>query len=151
MASGGRRAKNGPMSRQAKLNLKAIPAEEYTGEPPEWPIFPAATAKEELEWREHWHLPQAHVWALPEYRYLWKPLALYIRLLVKNCKSPGATLLAQQIRLGEQVGLTPNGLHGLGWKIATETETSEVPGQVASSASNVTMLSSARNRVKRSG
>lgn len=81
-------------------------------------VAAAVDAREQVVWRQVWHLPQAVAWHMPRYSYLVQTVAMYVRALVRSEQSD-ATAADRNVvlRFADMVGLTPNGLARLGWVI----------------------------------
>lgn len=79
--------------------------------------------REETVWDELWHLPQGFAWSRPEYKYLQKSVALYVRQYVlcesSDAKAADRTTLC---RYADTIGLTPQGLRLNGWRIVDDTQ-----------------------------
>ncbi len=178
MVSGGPRNRSGPAtnpksgrSDRRGLVFKQLPAEGYTGNPPEFPlpkmvrtyvevidkvrtVKPDNSATISLRrremkiWREVWALPQGKAWSAPRYQWLWPSIAEYCRLkaLVEKAPDANATLVAQLHRYRDQIGLTNAGMRELGWDIADD----EVADKRAEAAAETKdkPTSSARDRLK---
>lgn len=124
MTSGGARTRSGPAKDETSARsealgykLTALPAGGYTGEAPKFPLtYPRA--REKRVWAELWRTPQACAWSTPTYQWMHPLVAMYVRVKVRceNTAAP-ASLIAQMIRLADQIGLTSAGLGALGWKI----------------------------------
>jgi hypothetical protein len=149
MPSGGARNRSGPQpdpnslkSAKRGLQLSALPAEGYHGEPPAFPLprvpvydiwfegkirhkelnLEATEARIEREralWAWAWGTPQAAVWAKEPWR--WQTVALWVRTMAV-CESGDATAADKNSlhRFADQIGLTPAGLRENGWKIAAD-------------------------------
>lgn len=89
--------------------------------------------REKQLWRELWKKPQAYAWAHYGMEY---QVAIYCRRAVEaeiSGSSPGLSQLVKQ--LGEQLGLTPQSLNALRWKLETEPEQSVAEDKPAARAS----------------
>lgn len=147
MASGGRRAHNGP-----KPDLDAFARERDKGEwvllpmewphpAPEWPLAdptdpetmaPVYDNDREMElWAGLWKQGQAPAWILDKQEFA---VALYVRLLAvveSSMSVKSAPLLAELRRQQEMLGLSTDGLLKNKWRFADHTvmsvEASETP------------------------
>ncbi|MEU4618850.1 hypothetical protein AB0G04_02565 [Actinoplanes sp. NPDC023801] len=82
----------------------------------------ATDARHERElqlWAQAWRTPQATVWAREGWR--WHTVAMWVRTSAL-CESGDATAADKNSlhRFADQIGLTPAGLHGNGWRIGSE-------------------------------
>lgn len=154
MPRGGARNRSGPRpdptsgrSERRGFTLTALPAEGYTGGPPNFPLEPIVLFTEYFEgsgknrikvkerdeegtesfrereacvWAEAWSTPQACAWSMEPWR--WPVVAEYCRLktVVELDPSASAALVAQLHRYRDQIGLTPAGMKENGWAIATD-------------------------------
>lgn len=124
MASGGSRNRSGPQKDPNSLTsaaqgvvFSALPANGFDGDGPEFPL-PGMLEREAEVWAELWRTPQAAAWVLEPWR--WRTVAMYVRWSVRmEDVEANAALVAQVIRLGDQIGLTPAGLRENGWKIGS--------------------------------
>src|SRR4029453_15412904 len=93
-----RRRRNAPMA-----NVRHIPAGDYDGPVPEWPLK-TASEDELATWAKVWTKPQAHAWAADGYAHV---VARYCRLLVE-CEAPDAriTKLIEVRMLEDRLGLS---------------------------------------------
>ena len=136
-SSGRRPDADSARSQERGYRLDALPPGGFDGAPPVWPL-PLATsyfvpevdtygenpfvlqeAREAQVWADLWRTPQAAAWAQPSEQWRIPTIALYVRIFVQ-CERPDTkpALVTQLNRLADQIGLTPNGLANLGWKIA---------------------------------
>lgn len=123
MAQGGARNRSGPSvdpgsGRSDRRGLVLTSLQPYVGEAPEFPL-PDVSVRELEVWVEAWRTPQASAWAAEPWRL--RTVALWVRWSVRT-EDPecGAGLVAQAIRLADQVGMTPAGLKENGWRVAGE-------------------------------
>ncbi len=123
MAQGGARNRSGPSvdpgsGRSDRRGLVLTSLQPYVGEAPEFPL-PDVSVRELEVWVEAWRSPQASAWAVELWRH--RTVALWVRWSVR-VEDPecGAGLVAQAIRLADQVGMTPAGLKENGWRVAGE-------------------------------
>lgn len=147
---GGARNRSGPQpdpksgrSDRKGLQFVALPAEGYTGEPPEYPLMPrrvmrweygekgarwqvvdedasAFVADREAQlWEWAWGTPQAVAWARELWR--WQAIAHWVRTSV-ICESDEAMASDRGSlhRFADQIGMTPAGLKENGWQIAAD-------------------------------
>lgn len=132
MASGGARNRSGPQadprsgrSDARGYSLKALPAEGYAGEVPDFPLPTAldeeTSLREAQVWEDAWRTPQACAWSLPSERWRIPTVALWVRVKVRceNVLAP-ATLYGQMHRLADQIGMTTAGLAEMGWTVAVD-------------------------------
>lgn len=147
MPSGGARNRSGPQpdpnsmkSMKLGLTYRALPAEGFDGESPEWPLSEFMEGEREA-WERAWRTPQAAAWIREEWR--WPIVALWVRTFVR-CQGEEATagLLGALHRFADQIGMTPAGLKENGWRIAAD-EVSERREQRAESTAP-----SARDRMR---
>ncbi|KQQ98016.1 hypothetical protein ASF74_14890 [Arthrobacter sp. Leaf145] len=103
------------------VSFTTLPAAGFDGEIPEFPL-PGMLGRESEVWAALWRTPQAAAWILEPWR--WRTVAMYARWSVRmEDVEANAALVAQVIRLGDQIGLTPAGLRENAWKIgAVEPE-----------------------------
>lgn len=128
MTQGGSRNRSGPQKDPNSLtsavngvSFTTLPAAGFDGEIPEFPL-PGMLGRESEVWAALWRTPQAAAWILEPWR--WRTVAMYARWSVRmEDVEANAALVAQVIRLGDQIGLTPAGLRENAWKIgAVEPE-----------------------------
>jgi hypothetical protein len=149
MPSGGARNRSGPQpdpnslkSARRGLQLTALPAEGYDGEPPAFPLprvpvydiwFEDKVRRKELDleatearydreldlWAWAWRTPQAAAWSVEPWR--WQTVAIWVRTMAV-CESGDATAADKNSlhRFADQIGLTPAGLRENGWKVAAD-------------------------------
>ena len=127
MSRGGARNRSGPQAQEGSgrsdrrgFTLTALPAEGYSGKPPEFPL-PGATERELEVWADAWRTPQACAWSMPSEAWRVPTVAMWVRVKVR-CEDPdsGAALLGQLHRFADQIGLTTAGLAEMGWKVAVD-------------------------------
>jgi hypothetical protein len=132
MGRGGARNRSGPAadprsgrSDARGYSLKALPAEGYDGEIPDFPL-PAAiddeiSIRETQVWAAAWRTPQACAWSLPSERWRIPSVAMWVRVKVR-CESTeaGAALYGQLHRFADQIGMTTAGLAEMGWQVAVD-------------------------------
>lgn len=152
MTRGGPRNRSGPppdpssgRSAQRQLQYLVLPEGGHRGKPPAFPLpeavvfdvdpedktasvdksASAEVNKRERElWAELWTLPQAHAWSMPEYRWLHRTIANYVRVSVRcEAVDAPATLFGQLHRFADQIGLTTAGLREHGWHIGPPPST----------------------------
>ena len=124
MAKGGARNRsrvpdpNSARSERRGISFSALPSEGFKGRVPKFPL-PDQTAREADVWKWAWRTPQAVAWDREPWR--WRSVALWVRWSVQ-AESPecSASILAQVIRLADQIGFTPAGLKENGWRIAED-------------------------------
>lgn len=153
MTKGGARNRSGPRadpnsgrSERRGLTLTVLPAEGYTGEPPEFPLKPVQLMLEHYEgsgadrtfvrepdedgtelfrerekalWAWVWTLPQAVAWAREPWR--WYAVAMWVRTAVV-CEGAEAQAADKNSlhRFADQIGMTPAGLRENGWSISVD-------------------------------
>lgn len=146
MASGGARARSGPVadprsgrSDARGLRFEVLPVEGYQGMAPEFPLpeiqvyatdsemgksvdwdaSDARNARERELWEQVWRYPQAVAWAREPWRTY--SVAEWVRLAVL-CETSEAKAadVTSKLRLAEQIGLTPAGLSLNGWQVGVE-------------------------------
>lgn len=125
MPPGGARNRSGPLpdpnsgrSERRGLSFTTLPSEGYKGDPPEFPL-PDVTIRELIVWNEAWRTPQAAAWAQEPWRH--RTVAMWVRWSVRmEDPEAGASLVAQVIRLADQIGMTPAGLRENGWTISQD-------------------------------
>ena len=150
MASGGARNRSGPQPDPASgrsdargIVLTALPNEGYRGEPPAFPL-PGVSERESALWVRVWRSPQACAWVLEPWRHY--TVGQYVRWAVKcEQEDASASLVAQMIRLADQIGLTPAGLKENGWAIAADELSARAAEQPAEGRK------SSRDRIKVAG
>ena len=153
MPSGGARAQSGPPPREGSarsesrgFRLSSISARGYRGRIPTYPLperrimrwqyedgsrfevldSDATEAFREREialWKWAWRTPQALVWSRPDFHWMQRTVASWVRqaVLCEGSRSSAADH-GQLHRYAEQVGLTPAGLTRLGWKIVDDVQ-----------------------------
>jgi hypothetical protein len=149
MASGGARNRSGPQvdpnsarSDARGVVFSALPSEGYAGEVPDFPL-PDVSVRESELWDRVWRSPQACAWAQEPWRHY--TVGQYVRWSVKcEGEAASASLVAQMIRLADQIGLTPAGLKENGWAIAAD----ELAARTAGAAVE---RKSSRSRIKAAG
>lgn len=151
MAQGGARNRSGPRPQEGSgrsdargYSLKALPAEGYDGEVPEFPLPARAVyfttyedkrpvrhldeagsglvAERERElWEWAWRTPQACAWAMRSEQWRWYTVAMWVRTAV-ICESSDATAADKNSlhRFADQIGMTTAGLAEMGWKVAVD-------------------------------
>ena len=145
MPAGGARNRSGPRpqigsarsERAGARKVLRVPAVPYDGPVPEFPL--EQPVRRELEvWSWSWQQPQGWAWSRPENAFRVRTIGLWVRASVR-AESPEAqpTLIAQSIRLADQIGMTTAGLHELGWIIGEigEITMSATPPPVPASSS----------------
>ena len=94
-----------------------LPAEGRTAPPPKWPLS-KPLAGELPMWRYLWSTPQAVMW---ERLHASRNVARFVRLAVEAEKPDASTRLLAEVRQMEHdLGLTPMGLHRLGWSVPAD-------------------------------
>lgn len=149
MASGGARNRSGPpidpnsgRSDARGVVLTALPSEGFSGEAPDFPL-PGASVRETELWERVWRSPQACAWNQEPWRHY--TIGQYVRWAVKcEDEKASANLVAQMIRLADQIGLTPAGLKENGWAIAADE-------LAAKAAAGPEVRKSSRDRIKAAG
>ena len=126
------------------LKFTALPAEGFAGIAPDYPLprrvvtrweyedkrryqvpdaeATEAVAEREAElWRWVWRTPQACAWAQLSESWRLHTIAMYVRTFV-ICESSDATAADKNSlhRFADDIGMTPAGLRGNGWVIATD-------------------------------
>ena len=147
MTKGGARNRSGPQKDPGSLTsavngvvFSALPASGFNGAAPEFPL-PSMMDRESEVWESLWRTPQAAAWVLEPWR--WRIVAMYVRWSVRmEDAEANAALVAQVIRLGDQIGLTPAGLRENGWKIGP------VEGEQKATGTAGKARSSSRARLK---
>ena len=113
-----------PKSADKRRRQNAMPGEVLLpragrkGKPPAWPLPGAKRAGEASVWTQLWATPQAVAWE----RLGWvRTVARYCRALV-DAEKPDApvALLAEVRQMEHDLGLTPMGLHRLGWSVPAD-------------------------------
>jgi hypothetical protein len=139
MARGGARNRSGPApdptsgrSDARGFSLKALPAEGYTGQVPDFPL-PNASVRETDVWEQAWRTPQACAWSLPSERWRIHTVAMWVRVKVR-CEDPeaAASLFGQLHRFADQIGMTTAGLAEMGWKVAVDELAERAAGRTSS-------------------
>jgi hypothetical protein len=171
VGSGGARIRSGPTpdpnserSMKRGLTLEFLPPGGYTGAIPQFPLpegespdvpdlmkqieldhaVERINAREAEVWAEVWRTPQAAKWATDEFAWLVPQVALYVRTRVRCEELDAKSGLFTQLRqLGNQIGLTPDGLNYHGWVIGTPEPDDEADPTLETDAQ------SARARVTR--
>ena len=142
MTKGGARNRSGPQKDPNSLTsavqgvvFSALPAAGFVGDVPEFPL-PDLSVRESEVWDSLWRTPQASAWSVEPWR--WRTVAMYVRWSVRmEDVEANAALVAQVIRLGDQIGLTPAGLRENGWQIAKDdSEQAKATGTAGKSRSS---------------
>lgn len=103
----------GPAKKDTSKYIQ-LPAEGRTDPPPKWPLSKALPGELPL-WRYLWSTPQAVMW---ERLHASRNVARFVRLAVQAEVPEASTrLLAEARQMEHDLGLTPMGLHRLGWSI----------------------------------
>ena len=114
-----------------------LPAEGRQGVPPDWPLSPKATKRQQALWEQLWAKPQAVMW---EERGQELEVGLYVRRLSEAEKPNASTALTGEVRrLMEQLGLSGMGLRANRWRIgpAEQVDAAVDGGRPAASASSM--------------
>lgn len=127
MTSGGARAKSGPpptpgsgRSDARGMNFKALPAEGYNGEIPEFPRK-AVHGSEMKHWNAVWRTPQASLWATPQWSFMIPTVALYCSLMAQSETPEYPVGILSQIRgLAGEILLTNDALTRAGYTVSVD-------------------------------
>lgn len=118
MPSGGARARSGPAADPSSLRSVSkswvdLPAR-FDGGVPAWPLS-KASASERKYWVLLWVKPQASEWSRLGLEF---QVALYVRSFFESA-APGASagLRTSVLRMEDTLGLSPQGLNSLRWRI----------------------------------
>lgn len=126
------------------LSFKALPAEGYFGEAPEFPR-PVTFGSELGYWSAAWRTPQAALWSTPQWSWIIPAVAHYCSLMAQS-ESPDCPVgVHAQIRGREaDILLTADSLARAGYQVVTD----EVAERREESSAAV-KPESARERAKR--
>ena len=95
-----------------------LPAGGWDGDVPDLPL-PRPTKRERELWAWAWRTPQAAAWVREPWR--WQTVATWVRMSVRaESRSAPAAVINAQVRLADQIGLTPAGLRFNGWAISRD-------------------------------
>lgn len=104
-----------------------LPAEGHTGPIPAFPL-PSPSLRELELWATSWRLPQGVGWAPEPWRH--DAVAHWVRWSVRaEDHDASAAVATMALRFANQIGMTPNGLRDLGWRIADPVEPAPGPGR----------------------
>ena len=126
MASGGH-ARSGPAptpgsgrSDSRGLNFKALPAEGYTGDIPDFPR-PVTFGSELAHWNAAWRTPQAALWATPQWSWIIPAVAHYCSLMAQSEELNCPVGVHAQIRGREgDILLTSDSLARAGYQVVAD-------------------------------
>lgn len=111
--------------RNARPEMRRLPASGRRGDPPDWPLGRTTKAEREL-WLQLWASPQAVAWESLGWA---RSVARYVVCVVKAEKRDApVALLAEARQFEDRLGLNPLAMRRLMWEIVdlgatTETET----------------------------
>lgn len=117
----------GPMSNPTKPHSRhrergqvlVLPSEGCDLPPPALPAGRKWTAAHTTLWRSLWASPQAVMWD----DSFASAVAMYVAHTVAVVSGKASAWQAQEARhLGDRLGLTPQGMHALGWRLAEPGE-----------------------------
>lgn len=126
MASGGH-ARSGPAptpgsgrSDARGLSFKALPAEGYTGNIPDFPR-PVTFGSELAHWNAVWRTPQAALWATPQWSWIIPAVAHYCSLMAQSEVPDCPVGVHAQIRGREaDILLTADSLARAGYQVVAD-------------------------------
>lgn len=121
---------------------RLLPFEGRTAPAPPWPSGHTPSDPEALAWSRLWALPQACAW---EALNLSSTVETYCRLgavldVQLDAGDPSAALLAQHVRLANDLGLTPASMARLRWTVATAPTPPAAKRRASTSAAPVRRL-----------
>lgn len=138
------RSPHSEASRQRRAGALILPCQGHDGDPPEFPL-PDLSDREAQVWQRLWRTPQASAWSVEEWR--WQSIALFTRWSVRaEAENASAAVLAQVVRLADQVGLSPAGLVENGWRVAEPEDESSVRASTTLRNGQPSSLERARQR-----
>jgi hypothetical protein len=95
--------------------MRELPRGGYTGLIPKWPIGAPLPGEQDL-WERLWRTPQAAAWAELKIEH---EVAMYARAFIRGSNGNiGAMQVAA--RASDRLGLNPNGMMRLRWRIAPD-------------------------------
>lgn len=116
MTSGGSRLGAGRKPESYKVK-KVLPVEGYAGEIPPIRFIVDPTPLEQDIYRCLWSSPQAAEWQEWQHQFV----EMYARLAAAfMTHSTNGSQVAGLLRLGDQIGITQQGLANLGWQIGND-------------------------------
>lgn len=129
MASGGARARSGPVAdmnsyrqRRNEDGWIKLPERVERRRTPNWPLKPAPSDRERELWRQFWKMGQSIVW---ESQHQHVQLSIYVRLLVsienEQFDVPASRLTQMRI-MSEDLGLNLTGMARHKWRYASTEE-----------------------------
>lgn len=113
--------------RNARPEMRRLPASGRAGDPPDWP-FGRGTKAELGLWSELWSSPQAVAWESLGWA---RSVARYVRtVLVAEARGAPIAALAEARQFEDRLGLNPLAMRRLMWEIvdllpAAETDTDD--------------------------